>query len=211
MATYQAIISVPTANIANVWAIEIYYPTTSYSFGGATETLAQATSGSVAGINAALTGTTSYTSTLSGTDTIYRVLITAPTLVPTSITFENVTQSDLYNDGFTAVDSCSGCVSVQWSQCEDEYEIDLGLTASTMYNYTMTHPLTGVEYTQNTTTTNQGVTVWDATTYPELYTVGNVFVLTATTTGGAEVSFNYNGTEYSCVQITIVNQTSVYP
>jgi hypothetical protein len=41
--------------------------------------------------------------------------------------------------------------------------------------------------------------------------VGNVFVLTATTTGGAEVSFNYNGTEYSCVQITIVNQTSVYP
>jgi len=211
MATYQAIISVPTADIANVWGVEIFYPNTSYSFGGATETLAQAISGSIAGIDAALTCSTAYTSIVSGTDTVYRVLITSPTLVPTSIVFDNVTQSEQYTDGFTAVDSCTGCVSVQWAQCEDEYQIDLGLTASTMYNYILEDAHTGVQYTQNTTTTNQGVTVWDATTSPELYTVGNVFILTAQNTGGADVTFLYNGTDYSCVQITIVNQTSVYP
>jgi len=211
MASYQATISVPTADIANVWGIQIFYPNTFYYSGGINETLAQATSGSIAGIDATLTCTTTYASRVDGTDTIYRVLITSPTIVPTSINFENVTAGELYNEGFTAVDYCTGCVSVQWAQCEDEYQIDLGLTASTMYNYILEDAHTGVQYTQNTTTTNQGVTVWDATTSPELYTVGNVFILTAQNTGGADVTFLYNGTDYSCVQITIVNQTSVYP
>jgi len=211
MATYQAIISVPTAQITNDWTVWIFYPNTYGVSSNANETLAQATASSVAFIDGIIGGSIAYTSTVSGTNTVYRAVVTSPTLVPTAIAFEDVDAGELYNEGFTAIDSCTGCVSVQWAQCEDEYQIDLGLTASTMYNYIIEDAHTGVQYTQNTTTTNQGVTVWDATTSPELYTVGNVFILTAQNTGGADVTFLYNGTDYSCVQITIVNQTSVYP
>lgn len=211
MANYRAQVAVPTTDITDGWSVILYYSDTDYTQGNGTQTLAVVTAASVAGINAAIGGTTAYTSRTSGTDTIYEINVTAPTTAPDTIVFSNATESKTYSDGFTAVDSCTGCVSVEWAQCEDEYEIDLGLANSTLYNYTLTHPLTGVEYTQNTTTTNQGVTVWDATTSPELYTVGNIFVLTATDTNGADVTFNYSGTDYSCVQITIVNQTSVYP
>lgn len=210
MALYYAQLSVPTANIGGAWQVWLMYPDDIY-YSGLNGTLASETAASVAAIDLLIGGSIAYSTNVSGTDTVYTVEVTNPTIVPTSISFEDVTNGELYNKGFTTIDSCTGCVSVEWAQCEDTYQIDLGLTASTTYNYILEDSHTGVQYTQNTTTTNQGVTVWDATTSPELYTVGNVFVLTATTTGGADVSFNYNGTEYSCVQITIVNQTSVYP
>ena len=208
MATYYASGIIPTGQEVNTFTLTLFYPN-DFTFDNIANIASITTLKS--NYEGVLNGEVTFNLTTVLTGTKVEITWVDPSPNPITVTFYDNVIGSSFTFNFTEAELCTGCVSVQWSQCEDEYEIDLGLTASTMYNYTMTHPLTGVEYTQNTTTTNQGVTVWDATTYPELYTVGNVFVLTATTTGGAEVSFNYNGTDYSCVQITIVNQTSVYP
>jgi len=208
MASYYATTIIPTGQEVNTFDV-----TLAWNNNITTSTIAGLTAISTleAGYEGLLGGQFTYQLVTVNTGTQIKVTWITPTIAPVSFIFTDTVAEEVYPFNFTEIESCTGCVSVQWAQCEDEYEIDLGLANSTMYNYTLTHPLTGVEYTQNTTTTNQGVTVWDATTLPELYTVGNVFILTATTTSGADVTFNYSGTDYSCVQITIVNQTSVYP
>ena len=208
MATYKASIVIPTWGITTAYDIDVYWGSNSYGASGF-----DFSAGIVSDVNAIeplIGGTFSYTSTVVDTNTVYTFTSESPTSVPSVIVVRTNPDVWYYSSGFNlvVVGECTGCGSVIWAECEEDYTIDLGLTPSTSYNYTLTNGQTGIEYTQNSTTDVNGVTTWDTYLLPELYVSGNVFVLTATS-GAEDVTFTYNGNEYSCMQISIVKQTNI--
>lgn len=208
MATYKASIVIPTVNITDGYNMAVYYGSNYTVSSGAD--FSAGIGADVIVIESFIGGTFSYTSTVVDTNTVYTFTSESPTLVPGVIVVENVTNVYYYSSGFFLASEgvCLGCGSVEWAECEQDYTIDLGLTPSTSYNYTLTNGQTGIQYTQNSTTDGSGVTTWDTYLLPELYVSGNVFVLTATS-GAEDVTFTYNGNEYSCMQISIVKQTNI--
>lgn len=208
MATYKGRIAIPTANITDGYFLTFYYGSGIYTSGGGN--LSAAIGAEVIAIEGDIGGNFTYTTTVVDTSTIYTFTSESPTIVPGVIIVENSTTGLNYSSGFNLVVSgeCTGCGSIEWAECQQDYTIDLGLTPSTSYSYTLTHGQTGIEYTQNSTTDGSGVTTWDTYLMPELYVSGNVFVLTATN-GVEDVTFTYNGKEYSCMQIEIVKQVSI--
>lgn len=205
MATYYASQFIPTADSTHVFAYVLV--TNSSNYAPANGTIANFAT-TVTSIEGQFNGdlTWSY-STVSG-GKLFELTYTDPDQALVSLNLIDQTSNNRYNIAFSLVSTCTGCGSVQWAECQNDYTIDLGLTPSTSYNYTLTHGQTGIEYTQNSTTDVNGVTTWDTYLMPELYVSGNVFVLTATN-GAEDVTFTYNGTEYSCMQITIVKQTNI--
>ncbi len=209
MSTYYTTLTVPTATIGDNFTLGLWYDS-SQQFEAASGGLVSDLTAAIAAMQAIIGGTLTYTSVTSGTDTIYRFTSTAPTIAPTVIELFNNTLSQTVASGFDLVQDCTGCVAVEWNQCEESYDIDLGLSGTTEYDYLLQSTQTGIHYGQTSTTSAGGVTTWDASVMPELYVNGSVYVLTATL-AGTEVVFQYNGTQYSCVQITIVNQTDITP
>jgi hypothetical protein len=205
MATYYAAGTIPTGQEVNQFNIAVYYYNTLHF--GTIATLS-ALSSEVVNIENANGGNFTYQLIAVPAGTLVKLYWDSPTNVVTSFTFEDQTTADIFNLPFALVTNCTGCGSVEWAECEEDYTIDLGLTPSTSYNYTLTNGQTGIQYTQNSTTDGSGVTTWDTYLLPELYVSGNVFVLTATS-GAEDVTFTYNGNEYSCMQITIVKQTNI--
>ena len=208
MATYKGSITIPTVDITDGYFLSCYFGSGLYTSGGGN--FSAGIGAEVIGIEGFIGGTFTYSSTVVGINTIYTFTSESPTIVPGVIVVENTTTGFNYSSGFNLVVSgeCTGCGSIEWAECEEDYTIDLGLTPSTSYSYTLTHGQTGIEYIQNSTTSVGGVTTWDTYLMPELYVSGNVFVLTATN-GLEDVTFTYNGNEYSCMQITIVKQTNI--
>jgi len=208
MATYKGSIAIPTVTITDGYFLTFYYGSGLHT--GAGGNLSAGIGAEVSTIEGYIGGNFTYTTTVVDTSTIYTFTSESPTIVPGVIIVENTTTGFNYSSGFNLVVSgeCTGCGSIEWAECQQDYTIDLGLTPSTSYSYTLTHGQTGIEYTQNSTTDGSGVTTWDTYLMPELYVSGNVFVLTATN-GLEDVTFTYNGNEYSCMQITIVKQTNI--
>ena len=208
MATYRASIVIPTVNITDAYNMAVYYGSNYDAFNGAD--FSAGIGADVIVTQTSIGGTFTYSSTVVDTNTVYTFTSESPTLVPGVIVVENNTNVYYYSSGFLLASEgvCLGCGSVEWAECEEDYTIDLGLTPSTSYSYTLTNGQTGIQYLQNSTTNGSGVTTWDTYLLPELYVSGNVFVLTATN-GSEDVTFTYNGTEYSCMQITIVKQTNI--
>lgn len=207
MATYYASQFIPTSDSTHVFAFVLYHSTGSYAPANGTIANFATTVTSIEGqFNGDLTW---IYSTVSG-GKMLELTYTDPDEALIAFSLTDQTSANVYNMAWNRVLTCTGCGEVEWNECEDEYTIDLGLDNSSSYDYTLTHGQTGIEYTQTSTTSVSGVTTWDASVTPELYVSGNVFVLTATN-GAGEVSFIYNGTEYSCMQITIVKQTDLTP
>tara|TARA_R110000868_G_scaffold46709_3_gene154128 strand:+ start:695 stop:1315 length:621 start_codon:yes stop_codon:yes gene_type:complete len=204
MATYYASQFIPNIGINDNFNLGLFYDTNYYF-----------TSGTIAGFASIATeletqfnGNITYNFTAQSTGYIIQFTYADPNVVPAMLYIENGLSGVLTNFPFSVVTNCTGCGSVEWVECQQDYTIDLGLTPSTSYAYTLTNGQTGIQYLQNSTTSVTGVTTWDTYLLPELYVSGNVFVLTATT-GSEDVTFTYNGTEYSCMQITIVKQTNI--
>jgi hypothetical protein len=208
MATYIGSIVIPTVNITDGYNMALYYGSNYDAFTG--PDFSAGIGADVTVIETSIGGIFTYTSTVVDTNTVYTFTAESPTLVPGVLVVENTTNAYYYSTSFFLASEgvCLGCGSVEWAECEEDYTIDLGLTPSTSYNYTLTNGQTGIQYLQNSTTNGSGVTIWDTYLLPELYVSGNVFVLTATN-GSEDVTFTYNGTEYSCMQITIVKQTNI--
>lgn len=206
MATYYASQFIPTVDVNATFDFAFYYSDNFYA--PTTGTMANFAA-TVTEIETQYNGNLTYLwSTVSG-GKMLELTYETPDVTPVMfIMAVSGGTANMYNFPFSVVLTCTGCGSVQWAECEEDYTIDLGLTPSTLYNYTLTHGQTGIEYTQNSTTDGSGVTTWDTYLMPELYVSGNVFVLTATN-GAEDVTFTYNGTEYSCMQITIVKQINI--
>ena len=207
MATYYASQFIPTSDSTHVFAFTLIHNTGSYS--PANGTIANFAT-QVTSIEGQFNGDLTWTySTVSG-GKMFELIYTDPDEALVSLNLTDQTSANKYNMAWSRVMTCAGCGDVEWAECEDEYVINLGLTASTSYDYILTHGQTGIEYTQTSTTNGSGVTTWDASVSPELYVNGNVFTLTATTSG-EDVMFIYKGTEYSCMVIEIVKQTDLTP
>ena len=208
MATYYASQFIPTVDVNATFDFALYYTDNFYS--PASGTMANFAT-QVSEIEVQYNGNLTYTwSTVTG-GKLLELIYEDPDVTPVMFTMlVSGGTANVYNMPISVVMTCAGCGDVEWAECEDEYTINLGLTASTSYDYILTHGQTGIEYTQTSTTNGSGVTTWDASVTPELYVSGNVFTLTATN-GGEDVMFIYKGTEYSCMVIEIVKQTDLTP
>jgi hypothetical protein len=205
MATYYGSVFIPTANVSDTFDFTFLFSTNSYT--PPTGTIDNFAT-TAADIENLYDGNLTFTwYTVSGGKR-FTLTYDNPDVIPVSFVMASVDEAVVFIFPFAEVLECSGCGDVEWAECEEDYVIDLGLEESTTYNYTFTHNQTGIQYTQTGTTNGSGITTWDTYLKPELYVSGNVYVLTATN-GSEDVMFTYNGTRYSCMQITMVKQTNI--
>jgi hypothetical protein len=205
MATYYASGIIPTGQEVNSFTLTLFYPN-DFTFDNIANIASITTLKS--NYEAVLNGDVTFNLTTVLTGTKVEITWVDPSPNPTTVTFYDNIIGSSFTFNFTEAELCTGCGSIEWAECQNDYTINLGLNSETQYIYTLTNSQTGIKYIQTSITDENGVTTWDTYLMPELYVSGNVFVLTATD-GSEDVTFTYNGTEYSCMQITIVNQTNI--